>query len=651
MRRTNALEDLLGDLTRVFHDEHVPVTFTKEQSYAAIDGSYVAIATNMRGVYGVRVSEAQELRLMVDHLSHEIEHIRESELDAKERFVNEYRDTDPAYARLAGMVVNVLEDVYIDGTRTKRFPGLRGAHAYFVDTQIKRGDDVGGTTPVERRLASGFWQVAHAGYAKGIQKAEPEVRDALAKIRVIAATVRDTDDADERYALAHQAMNVLLDVLPESPDVDELAKGAQRTLGGAPRDPDAADTPHDTEDANLDDFDADADLDGSGDTALLDVDADDTEDGDAGAGSDADAEDAEADEAGGGAGGDAGDGDSSTDAGDAPADGTGDRSDLYDDVADAIEAMDAQADADESGDWWDAGDYEEYASLDDVDERRYADLQQAIDESQTDLAQDQSNRDARADQGVSGDEIRRRVQNSDLVRDLKDALRELTTRDRDVPATSGHSLNIDAVVRHNAGAYGERDLYIHRQRAEAGDRAIAVALDMSGSMSETRALTAVAALAEATEVVGDDFSAIAFQDSRTRLITAPAEGFEYRHLDKVETGGGTPTALGIKDAGGLVAQANKPEKLVVCITDGRANVNLSDGTSTGDADRDVRQVVHALRGRGVKVIGLGVDGATPGYMSELFGEDYVTARMQDLVGALVEIYRRQMNVDGGAGGW
>lgn len=322
-------------------------------------------------------------------------------------------------------------------------------------------------------------------------------------------------------------------------------------------------------------------------------------------------------------------------------------------LTDSLEAMEDAADDDNAGEWWDAGDPDDYSTADDIDERRAERLAEKLRDSLSELGQMKSERDENADENTalywSGDEIHARVQDSEFVDELTDALKELTTRDRDVPATSGHSLNIDAVVRQRAGAYGERDLYMRRLTAESGDRAVSVALDLSGSMSEVEAKEATAALAEATEVIGDDFMAVGYHTQgsspKTPLVTAPDEEFEYDHLDAVSTGGGTPTASGIQAAVRLLKEASKPEDLVICVTDGQANKVLAGGSS-GDAERDVRNVVQSARESGATVIGLGISAADDEYMESLFGDDYVTAGMDDLVDALVDIYRGQLSTPG-----
>lgn len=326
-------------------------------------------------------------------------------------------------------------------------------------------------------------------------------------------------------------------------------------------------------------------------------------------------------------------------------------------LQDALDAMKESSDDLTAGDFWDIDD--DYHTPDAVDESRAEDLAARINERKTDLGQEQDKRDRRGFKGrYTGAEIRTMVNEDGLVDDLKDALRELKTRDRTMPAEFGDQLNIDAVVAKKAGAFGERNLFLHTEQAESGDRAMCVALDSSGSMYEDVALKLLGALAEATQVIGDEFCAVGYASGRghygngnkTQYITGPQEAFDYDHLDGVRMDGGTPTADGIMGALELVGHANKPEKIIVVVTDGEANDCLDD-SPTGDYDGDVRHAIHVARSSGVKVIGLGCNGASPSYMREQFGEDFVTADMSNLVEALVEIYKRQMKTLGQGGGW
>ena len=329
-------------------------------------------------------------------------------------------------------------------------------------------------------------------------------------------------------------------------------------------------------------------------------------------------------------------------------DGAADASDALDEM-DSYDGDDPEADA--TGDWWDAGDFEDYSSTDEVDEARYEELREKLDASKSDTADWQNQRDRRNARGVRGDRVREILHDDGMVDDFADAFRELTTRDRDYEATTGHSLNIDAVVRHHAGAFAERDFYLNRDPAETGDRAVAVTVDMSGSMYEQDALAAVAAIAEATDIVGDQFAACGYTKGswgvNTPIITTPDEDFDYDHLDTVGTGGTTPTASGIEKAVELLSHADRPESLVIVVTDGKPNVCLEEGTC-GDPTKDATRVVAAANANGIRVIGLGIGNVKEPKMRQMFGDSYVMGDARTLVEDLVEVYRRQMKTVSGA---
>lgn len=320
-----------------------------------------------------------------------------------------------------------------------------------------------------------------------------------------------------------------------------------------------------------------------------------------------------------------------------------------DDLQDILDAMDEQADEDASGDWWDTDDYD---TLSDIEQERWEQLQELLEAEKDDLTQDIRDRDQRIDEAwgfYRSEQIRKNIHNSDIVHELTEAFRELKTRDRDLPAESGQSLNMPAIVRQRAGAFNERNLYMHRERAESGDRSVMVSIDLSGSMDEYDVKFALAALAEVADIIGDDLAAAGWRNPMSRnkhyslpLITAPGEKFEDAHLDSFGTGGGTPTASGIREAISLSERMTKEEKIIIVVTDGAANEPLEDD-KYGDPMKHAAEMVEMAKEKGIKIIGLGVGYIEDEDMQEMFGSDYVKAEMDELATALVDIYKRQMN--------
>jgi nitric oxide reductase activation protein len=197
-------------------------------------------------------------------------------------------------------------------------------------------------------------------------------------------------------------------------------------------------------------------------------------------------------------------------------------------------------------------------------------------------------------------------------------------------------------------------LYERKQRAEIGDRAISVALDLSGSMSEIEAKMALAALEIAASIIGDQFTACGYKSFKpsdsnynvitTPLITGPDEDFEKSHLNAVWSGGKTPMASGIVEASKLLQECTKSEDVLIVITDGKPNLTTNGHSGQKKATEEARQRVRELKRGGVKVIGLGIGSINEPIIDEIFEGDFVTAKMDDFAEKLVEVYYNQMDV-------
>lgn len=221
MQRTNALRDLLEDMTAVFNDgDRLDVEFD-DSSYARPDGT-VVVAPNVRESLGRNLSGPQELRCIINTLSHEVEHVRESDLTGKEAFMEEY----PEYPRVAGAVCNIVEDQYIDWHRGRRFKGTRKAQAFVVDALMDnhhRRPRIDNMDETANALVEGLLQVSFAGYAKGVSDADDTVREYLAWARDKVDDARREPDLARREEIMHELTEALLDRLPPRPDIDQDA--------------------------------------------------------------------------------------------------------------------------------------------------------------------------------------------------------------------------------------------------------------------------------------------------------------------------------------------------------------------------------------------------------------------------------------------
>lgn len=229
MRRTDALKRTLEGLSRVYEgDKSVPVQFGSpsravprghDMPEGTATEDSVVISPNVKEELGRNLDGAQELRCIANTLSHEIEHLRESDLTSKEAFMEQYDD----HPQFAGMVINVLEDQYIDYTRTQRYPGLRKAQAFVVDTLMQnhhrwpRVDNIDSRTEA---MFEAFRQLAFAGYAKGFEDGDEWLREYLGRVRPLIDRVRREHDQEARKDIAHQCMAISDEYLPDREDID-----------------------------------------------------------------------------------------------------------------------------------------------------------------------------------------------------------------------------------------------------------------------------------------------------------------------------------------------------------------------------------------------------------------------------------------------
>lgn len=639
MKRTESLRTLLEDQTAVLNGgERLDVDFDTT-SYANFDGS-VVVAPNVREFIGRNLSGPDELRVIRDTLSHEVEHVRESNLTGKRDFAEEYG----RYGGLAGYVWNVAEDAYIDRNRLRRFRGLRKTRAFVVDAVMDNHQRRPRIDTLDRAeaMAEGLLQVSVSGGAKGIKNAEPTVQEYLAWARHKIDEARTTPNQDARVAIYYELADELIRRLPKLSD-DEL-DDLERMINEMPTDDVEAGSK-----TGPSRVEPEAESDDGEQPQASAGDVDDATDDDA----DPDADDADT--------GDDVDGSSVSDDPDVEADGSdsgtasGASRATPDDLSDELDDM--ESNASKSGAWYDAGD--DYETADDSDVHRYEELQKLVQKERNDVGKQKKERDRRmnADSRKYGwyrsSRVRSKVEDSGLAKEIEAAFRELKTRDHEFTAEQGDDLNIDGYIRHEAGDFMETEFYYDIERAAIGDRAVGVALDMSLSMDEMEAKKAVAALAIATETIGDKFTASAFYTGgardyvQTKLITAPDEEFQYEHLDAVESNGNTPTTSGVLHTKSLLDEASAREKVLLVVTDGAANTRHDGGLNGGEEARaEVLQAVQNARMDGVKVIGLGVGGGIDTTkMTDQFGPNgFVMVDSKNLTAALIEVYRAQLGI-------
>ena len=239
--------------------------------------------------------------------------------------------------------------------------------------------------------------------------------------------------------------------------------------------------------------------------------------------------------------------------------------------------------------------------------------------------------------------------------------RKLTTQDMPIPSKMGSRVNLDNVVQQTAGDKSQRKLYNKKQKVASGNRVVAVSADLSGAMNGWQVKLALAAIAEATDMVGDDFLATCWKGTNSStacgykqgsagigLICGVNEEFKWEQLDEFQSGGGTPTADGVDITARLMEDTHAREKLMIIITDGRpgSGYGVVDERMTGNPVTDAAQVVRDTQAENIKTIGLYIgNNADNTSMSQIFGNrGFVSASIDDLAQKLVGVYQQQLRV-------
>lgn len=233
MRRTNALKEYLEFLTTVYHPDNkeIEVQWTSDTPHADLDGNYIAINPNVRDWIGKSLDNANELRILADTVSHEVEHLVKSDLRGKKEFM----EAHPEAPKVAGSVYNTFEDVYIDFTRTNRWKGLRVSRAFFVDRVLSNSHRHPKLTSVDTKagkMLEGMLQIALSGYAKGISEIEDEeVKEFLGLVRRRTRELRAIDDVEEREELVEEVTHTLFDIV-DLDDAKDFAEDMEIPTGG-----------------------------------------------------------------------------------------------------------------------------------------------------------------------------------------------------------------------------------------------------------------------------------------------------------------------------------------------------------------------------------------------------------------------------------
>lgn len=224
-----------SSLKQKLHDMSIPLSADNQLRDVKLTQDMEAYIANMKGIFGMAdgetvtinpyhaelldaetdVSKKQEFGLLLNTLSHEIEHDQVSDPEGKEKFTEEY----PTRPQLAATARNLVEDVYIDERRLSRDRGLRPMQALFAELVMD-----GGNAPCDKngkqRYTIAMDQIAKAGYVDEIERASDDLREFVVKVKTLFEKARNSHTPVGRDHITHK----LMDVIEEHIGVEELTE-------------------------------------------------------------------------------------------------------------------------------------------------------------------------------------------------------------------------------------------------------------------------------------------------------------------------------------------------------------------------------------------------------------------------------------------
>ncbi len=219
MNGDSALKSILRDLSIALAEDNKfrEVEFTNDNSkfgYAPNDET-VYINPKHAEMLGIedKISEKQEFMLLVDTQSHEHEHQVVSDLNSIKDFADKY----PGRPRMAGLVMNAVEDTYIDNRRTNRDRGLKPVFEKSNEYWIKSQDPINSYNGARKYVWAVFQITRGNGTPKDFDKVEDEdFRNYCAKVRILLDKTESTYLPKERAEIGHLIMSLIEDEIGEA---------------------------------------------------------------------------------------------------------------------------------------------------------------------------------------------------------------------------------------------------------------------------------------------------------------------------------------------------------------------------------------------------------------------------------------------------
>lgn len=593
------------------------------------------------------LGELDALRLLLDTLSHEVEHVKQSPPGSMKDFAEEF----PEYPRTASAVLNIIEDCYIDHQRIKEFEGLK--RPFNIATKVKLGEIFEGAMDSDDRVQQMLMVIQLTMRGEITWPDELEIHDMFIKtfqkeIEEVAKDVPKLHDFEERKEVAEEVASTVLNYAPDDFEekdhedklddlldelLEELAEEIEEEFEELPDDmkKKMKEDMEDMIEEESSDLGADpSDSSDSDEDKVIDIRSGDEE----------------------------GEETKEEETGEAPGEEEEESEESEEESTGSVDVDTEPEDLEKA-----EGDSEGTEATGDDRKILKKDKQEFGDKPtggesgdvivQPDQEADPIDIPDWVEEGVEFEFEEEDQKVADLSEDVESILEQLRPEEteREVNSTKGSELDVRKAVRHKAGDPTERKVF-KRTKTEQEDRTIGVTIDCSGSMTgraikEGRA--AIGALGKATKAVGDNLAVNTFftagePDPETKEISSAEEEFSQEDVKEIKVHHLDPMALGITKAEEQIEDRGG-EKVIFALGDGDPTITSDGERDESKAEEEVAEEVRRIRNQeDFEVIGIGV-GESPNERAfdKMFGEDgWFRFSEDELAEKLLTVYRNKV---------
>jgi hypothetical protein len=217
MKESRALMVVLESLARTFTEHRVDLSVKPSMKNTFhISGNTIYVDLHLPRFPGL--SEEEQLRIIVDALNHECEHIN---LDFSKEKIEKFIERTGG-GKLARWILTIVEDHYTDFSRLQRWRGLKKARTFLAKTLIQKELPIYKIKDEKGAALKGLFMLNYAGFAKGADRASAAVKSFLTKARERLIEVRRMHSYENREKVAEELLNAILMLEGECMLIEDL---------------------------------------------------------------------------------------------------------------------------------------------------------------------------------------------------------------------------------------------------------------------------------------------------------------------------------------------------------------------------------------------------------------------------------------------